>query len=368
MRTAKHHIYPLTSLRFFFALAVFFHHCYFITKRGEVELVRLYDRFFSEGYIGVSFFFLLSGFILAYNYGNDYFEAKGKTLRFYIARFARIYPLHLLTFMIMIPVSLHDLVADSAYVVPLRLFTQFTLTQSLTFSEEYYSTFNSPAWSISTEAVFYLAFPALIIASTRIYKRLGQLSYLLLILCLGLVPLGMLLTPEDWYHSLFYVSPLTRLFDFLIGIFLLFAFLAGKPEAISRWLATVLEIAGLSLLYLFIACSGEVGAVYRYSAYYWLPMAAVIYVFSFQRGWISVLLSGRIFIILGKISFAFYLLHQPCIRYFNKFRDLFFSYQNAYLDMLIIFCITLVTSYLVYRFFERPVNRWIRATFADRAN
>jgi len=59
---------------------------------------------------------------------------------------------------------------------------------------------------------------------------------------------------------------------------------------------------------------------YRLFGYYWTPMSSLILIFSYQSGYISKLLSGKILIILGEISFSFYLIHQIIIKliYCNK--------------------------------------------------
>ena len=69
-------IKPLTSLRFFFALFVFLSHLYFL-KASEFY-IDIFENFFSEGFLGVSFFFILSGFILAYNYEDKILESLQK--------------------------------------------------------------------------------------------------------------------------------------------------------------------------------------------------------------------------------------------------------------------------------------------------
>ena len=83
-------INTLTSLRFIFALMVFGAHCYTIDKFFDTH-------FFKEGFVGVSFFFVLSGFIIAYNYQKRFSENKITKRAFWVARIARIYPLHWLT-------------------------------------------------------------------------------------------------------------------------------------------------------------------------------------------------------------------------------------------------------------------------------
>lgn len=65
-------INTLTSLRFIFALMVFGAHCYTIDKFFDTH-------FFKEGFVGVSFFFVLSGFIIAYNYQKKFSENNNQT-------------------------------------------------------------------------------------------------------------------------------------------------------------------------------------------------------------------------------------------------------------------------------------------------
>ena len=62
-------INTLTSLRFIFAMMVFGAHCYVIDNHFNIH-------FFKEGFVGVSFFFMLSGFIIAYNYQKKFSENK----------------------------------------------------------------------------------------------------------------------------------------------------------------------------------------------------------------------------------------------------------------------------------------------------
>lgn len=86
-------INTLTSLRIFFVLMVFGAHCYVIDSSFDAH-------FFKEGFVGVSFFFVLSGFIIAYNYQEKLLEKTTTRRTFWVARLARIYPLHLLTLLI----------------------------------------------------------------------------------------------------------------------------------------------------------------------------------------------------------------------------------------------------------------------------
>src|ERR1700739_1236064 len=98
-------IKPLTSLRFLFALMVFLSHLQFVQDK---TLAKVYVDFFKEGRLGVSFFFILSGFILSLTYKQKITAGTVSKKEFWVARFARIYPLHIITFLVSIYISLGD--------------------------------------------------------------------------------------------------------------------------------------------------------------------------------------------------------------------------------------------------------------------
>src|SRR5439155_19441149 len=109
---------------------------------------------------GVSFFFVLSGFVLAYNYPRlDGAKAIGG---FYVARIARIWPAHIasaLLFVVLIAnISYFTLPAGSRALITLA---HVTMTQAWIPLSRFITAYNTVSWSISTEFFFYLAFPLL---------------------------------------------------------------------------------------------------------------------------------------------------------------------------------------------------------------
>jgi peptidoglycan/LPS O-acetylase OafA/YrhL len=147
----------LTSLRFVAALLVFSWHCV-PTRAVSVT--------FSFGYIGVGFFFLLSGFILTYTYHGAFGERlRAEAVRaFYAARVARVYPLHLVTMPLMIAclVYLGTNPLWSGVEPQTRLqevAAQAVLLQSWIPVRAIYFVDNGPAWSISFAALFYALVP-----------------------------------------------------------------------------------------------------------------------------------------------------------------------------------------------------------------
>jgi peptidoglycan/LPS O-acetylase OafA/YrhL len=97
----------------------------------------VHESILKEGYIGVSFFFILSGFILAYNYRDSMLNQISNS-NFYIARIARIYPLHLLTLLIAVPLTIQNVDFNLSLWFK-QLFFNLTLTQSFVLKENIFS-------------------------------------------------------------------------------------------------------------------------------------------------------------------------------------------------------------------------------------
>ena len=269
-------IKPLTSLRFFAAMAVVAHH---------------YVGF-APGYSGVSFFYVLSGYVLALNYSDR--VSTGAMIRdFYWRRFARIYPTHLLTLLMAIPLG-GTLAAFSA-----NLF----LLQSWVPSKAVYLSYNLPSWSISNEMAFYAAFPLLMaIATPRNAIIWG--FFLVLFAALFAVafpdPLGSNLRA----HFLFYVFPGTRAFEFFLGIVMASGLRERTFGTLAEIGTLVFAISSMGLFYLQLPGSLSASLIYLPAA--WL----MIFIFSRSNGTLSRLLSSRFLVLLGDASFALYMLHN----------------------------------------------------------
>jgi peptidoglycan/LPS O-acetylase OafA/YrhL len=169
----------------------------------------LLRHIFYEGYAWVRFVFILSGFILAYSDQERLLSGKMSALMFYKARIARIYPLHLITFVVA-AIFLQSFEWDIKYLI--KFVSNFTLTQSFFPLKWVYFKFNSPSWSISDEMFFYALFPVIVLCKRKkIFKGLLFSTIILFFLTF-------LIQGEAYQHALFYISPIVRIVDFCIGI------------------------------------------------------------------------------------------------------------------------------------------------------
>ena len=174
-----------------------------------------------------------------------------------------------------------------------------------------------------------------------------------------LLPILMLVIPPIYYKNLFYVNPFFRIFDFIVGILLFELYLKIKnTEKVINY--NVLEFSSILLLVVFFIFHSELPLVVRYSIYYWLPMSFLILVFAFQKGVVSRLLSTNTLILLGEISFGFYMFHQLVLKYFLMLNKSLLHITNEYLIISIILIVSLIISYISLIWFENPVNRYLK--------
>ena len=347
-------IKPLTSLRMLFALMVFVSHCNIINGTFDVHLL-------TEGYVGVSFFFVLSGFIIAYSYDERFASGTVTKRNFWVARIARIYPLHWL--MLMIAAALGTYTLANGWADWLRHFIpNFFLCQSYVPEGGYYFSFNSPSWSLCCEQLFYLSFPLLV----PLLRKPRRLLSLFILNAIAVV-IGMSFTPEALTKDIWYVNPIARFPDFLLGMLVYTASKRKSTSTPTPSNATWSEVGAVILFVAFYLLSIHVPQVYRYSCYYWVPVACVIYIFSrHQGGALSRVLSWRPLVWCGEVSFGFYLIHHLLFRLYVEAEHHFALSLSPYVAVGILFGITLLLSAASFYLFEQPMNKLVKRLFVKK--
>jgi len=361
----------LTSLRFFAAAIIVLHHSIENFKFGTDFLG------FLPTFQAVSFFFVLSGFILTYVYRD--FDDHGSLRRFFVARIARIWPLHvamLLLTLVLLPKWFLPLASGAE---PLKLFwlpllSNLCLVQSWVPFSEYYFSFNAVSWSISVEAGFYLLFPLLLAGIRRhcLFVWFTTLLFTFALACvldyLSSITAGVI--NSDTIVGIIQFNPLARIFEFTSGMVMALLYDKVKdnykPEV---KMATIIELISLMLVIVGIWLSAIIGMVIGLKAsdprWLWAIVgnANVVFVAPFillmalGKGKIAKTLSLSVFVFLGEISFSLYLLHQIILRvYSNIFRD--FILTPMWFNYFYFVAIVLLGSYLLWQIIEKPC-RWL---------
>jgi peptidoglycan/LPS O-acetylase OafA/YrhL len=364
------YLYPLTSLRFVAAAMIVVHHTHsYFGIGGVVANTLQLDQ-------GVSFFFVLSGFILFYT--NRNIKDMAGAWRFFGARIARIWPLHLATlFLTLLFVPAPWGPAGPAYSPALL---NALLLQAWIPLPGYFFSFNGVSWSLSAELFFYICFPALAMNWRRTWMWKIALCAAAAAAVVWLSAAASLSlfdgTPVPSIDALVYINPASRILEFSIGILACHIWLSNNArlDSIPFFWATVLElitllVAFMSMSYLAHALwsaylSGDISG----SFYKWLSsagtspiFAAIAVAFAMQRGLVSTMLTWRPFVLLGELSFALYMCHQILFRSLASGGTLA-AFGPMLWQYVAYWVMALGLSFWLFKLVEQPCRRSILAS------
>lgn len=351
----------LTSLRFFAALGVFLHHFHFYEHTTNLQLHAVYRALF-EGFAGVTFFYVLSGFIISYSYHAQAIKRPYSTSEFLFNRFARLYPVHLLT--LGIAISAYIGFDNLSAIDGQTLATNALLLQAYIPDSLYYFSFNGVAWSISAELFFYLAFIFLLV-------RLRTRTLAIIAIVMAVVIGYLIKSPVQYsplYNWIFYINPGFRVIDFIVGMLIFRLFITGRFR-LAPSQGTAAEIGSLAILGVFgyVGLSG-VSMLWRFDLFYLLPMALVVWVFAQGHGAVSKLISNRLFVTLGEASFSLYMIHQIVIALAQRNMPVDINQANqVYWFIGSTVLVGIACSVAMYFYFEKPINDGLRRAWKARA-
>jgi peptidoglycan/LPS O-acetylase OafA/YrhL len=289
------------------------------------------------GYVGVTLFFVLSGFILTWSY-----RPSQSATEFYVRRFARVYPSHLVTTAVFWVVGIlvqpdMDLVAFFQH---LTLMHAWSADRSVGFG------LNGVSWSLSVELLFYMLFPFILRFAVTLKLRTAwcavgglYLAYATIVQCITSI------WPGQHLLQVVYTNPALRLPEFLVGIAVALTLISGFRVPAWSFIPS-LALMGAGLL-----------AARQWPALnvWFVPLAAVTigYLAECDRRGKLGPLRWRWLQYCGRASFAFYLVHWGLIQMVYTMLGV---HVMPILYALLLSCAAAAT---LHHFIEVPVNRWI---------
>ena len=327
----------LTGLRFFLALWVILHH---LTGRGQMlepaalALPQPLYALIRGGYLAVTTFFVLSGFVLSRSYARTRWSGRD-LVRYGAGRIARVYPVYLLSLAVVAPF----IAADRAPGKPPLIAAHVLLVQG--WLGPVAVNWNTPAWSLSCEMFFYLAFPlAVMLILDAGWRATLAIAALSCVLTRAMLLCGI---PDA-------VKPLIHLSDFLMGIaaariYDLLAALPRPPRASVLYTPAAALSAVLIARPQLLPPGVDLNSALR-------PLNALLLVgLALGEGLAARVLSARPAVYLGKASYAMYILHVPILWWYLRWHG---ASPVVYLTLVV------AVSAVVYSAFEEPANRWLR--------
>lgn len=358
----------LTALRFIAALMTFAFHTTVmvnplnfswpaISPFADAGVAKWFSWFFGySGYVGLSYFFVLSGFVITWS------TRRGTPARVFIRRrLVKIFPNHVTMWAVVMLLFAAGTVSWRVWLPNLFMlhawFPTYTISQSI----------NVPAWSLCAELFFYLSFPLIVRPVSRLSLRGLWIGAGAMVVGLGLWQLavntlipgpaagsGVPMSPTQYWLA--YLFPAGRIFEFLLGMFLARIVAAGKwPVRIGPLVATsIMVVAYAATLVAPVQASINLITL--------APIGIVVAAFANAdlRG-TRTHLRGRRMVFLGQLSFGFYMCQSATVFYFRAVTGGKFATPLALLLIVGLFAMTLFGGWLLFRFVESPMmRRWSR--------
>ena len=303
-------IASLQALRAWAFLGVFFEHAKF---------------FIAWPTLGVSIFFVMSGFLMAARYENVDLAASPKDcFLFSWKKILKLYPLHILTMLCAAVFPLWSIIRDGFSIGPAvdlaeNLLLHITLLQTWVPDCTIAVSLNGVSWYLSVTVFLYFVFPWL----KRVVER-GSLARLCLlcVLLLACETLACVLALRAWgnrspgYIWFMYNFPIFRVGDFFVGCVLKRAFFESGVKRLGTIQTTILEVLATALTVLvYFWCASSHSNIVLQALNNWttpfIPMAAVwVLLFAANKGLLTRALTNRVTVAVGNISAFAYLIHN----------------------------------------------------------
>ena len=340
----NNHLLALNFFRFIAAILVVVYHMapknwhteYWITNLGS-EMV--------------TFFFVLSGFVMIVSHYNRNSES---VFEFYRLRFARIYPIYLVVVLLLI--NSHTNIID--------VFLSVFMLQS--FVPGHSIAINVPGWSLSVEAFFYLIFPLLLIFYRKI--SIAKVSFIVILsfgfaFCLFKFFFKIFDHNSEHYHELLNYFPLVHLCSFILGNYIGLIYLKCRNYTPSNIMSNIISLtAVLWVVY-------DLKHSYSANVYglEYLNWSTIVYSFSFalliigfamcKNSFLTKLLQNRICIRLGDLSYSIYLLQS--IAYGKIVNQLLLFSDSDVIKLIVPLFLLIGMSFFTYTYIEVPMKKFL---------
>jgi peptidoglycan/LPS O-acetylase OafA/YrhL len=315
------------------------------------------SHFLSGGFLGVDIFFVISGYLISSIILKEIYYTKNFSFKFfYERRVRRIIPALLFVTFCSIPFAYFFLLSKPIIDFSKSIITSIFFTSNIyfNFTGNIYgteSTLLKPflhTWSLSVEEQFYILFPIFLFIFINFFKK-----YLLSFLLFGILLSISFSQYLSIYHPGFnFYQIFSRGFELLLGSLLAHLESRNRDRGFksNKILNHILMLMGLSLIIYSLFFFHD--KMLLPSLYSLVPLTGVCLIlwFSNKNEFITKILSNKIFVFFGIISYSLYLFHYPI---FAFLRNIYLFDQSIYIKILsIIFCI--IISIFSFYYVEKP--------------
>ena len=311
-------------------------------------------RFFSGGFFGIDIFFTISGYLITSIILRELVLTGSFSFKnFYEKRIRRIIPVLLFVILASIPLAWFLLLPNDIIFFSISNITSLSFTSNFyywyTGEENFQNEIVKPflhTWSISILVQFYLLFPIFLVISFKYLKK--YLIYIFILIFF--VSFGLAFWAAKYHAGFnFYILP-TRAWEFIAGSIVAYFEITSANLKTNKRMNPVLSYTGLFLIaYSILFLNNKIA---HPSFYTFIPILGIcLIIWTSQKNLIiTKILSNKLFVRFGLISYSLYLWHYPIFAFANIAN---FTKENLSVKFLLVF-ITLIISIISYYFIELP--------------
>jgi peptidoglycan/LPS O-acetylase OafA/YrhL len=385
-RAQQNYIPALTGVRAMAAYLVFISHFAYVFDEKFPHTVQ---RFFNEFHIGVTIFFVLSGFLIAFRYFDSFKLTKDWFKQYLKNRVARIYPMYaILTIGAFIAFYFTNNQTVTAGHNPVAMFLM-NIVFLRGFFDQLKFTGVAQGWSLTVEECFYFSAPFIFLVATR-YKKFYIQP--VAVTCLGIV-LVLIFSHVNWYGFfgnftfMMLYTFLGRCFEFFAGIQLALIIRRQKPDGNGKkkltYIGFFMIFVCVWIMSLLPIPKGQEAGLHNplgiITNNYLLALSIALFFYGIltETTLLKKILATRFVELLGKSSYIFYLVH---LGYMYNFLHFGFNWLNDYtftlydkwgvdwnspfqydsMNLLYAFIVLNIISITLFKLIEEPLNHYIR--------
>lgn len=338
------HVDALTSPRFLFGLYVLVKHAGWNGMKELGMLPKPIDTFMSNAEVSISYFFTMSGFVLAYVYLNK-FEQKGSIGRYSRARFARVYPVFFLSLVLLIP--FRNFVSFS-HDLPQVFLLQSWIPLSIS-DGSVVANWNMQSWTLSVELFCYVSFPW----TLRRFERVSTPVIVACTIATCVLMVALRLPGIDkaehvlFQWQIYLPYPLLRWPEFVYGILLAILYRRGVAPKSPMLLHVLIVVIAVTLFTV-------------HSSWLYGPLAVlsgiVILLLTTSSGSspLNAILTHPWAVMLGRASYSLYILQLPVYYILQA------AFPTGWVGKLAYVPLMIGVSIAVFFLYEEPMHRWLR--------
>lgn len=368
-------INSLEGMRFFMIIGIVIAHFTFLEKYCYGKI---FTNYFYNPLVTVDFFFILSGFGLAYTYK----EEKAPKLKLpslflnALSRIHKIYYVYVISLVCCLPFFFWVAITSKGLLngimtVVAKFLVSLTLLQSVTGMKVFSHSINEVGWFLSTLFVLYIVSPILLKINNSIKERTKVviIAFFTNIILYNITYIIFYnIQKKSIFDDLTYGSPYIRIFDFVSGILIADIYMMLRKSKLKKKGIRNLEYIVIFIAVIWFIFKNSIAPVYDTTLYSFFPKraiafllaSAIVFVFAFEQGPISKKINKGIFLLLGKVTMYIYLMHYPIVMLCNVvINETKFPALTNYpaVGILKILLNILLTGIATYFFYKRDKNR-----------